>query len=133
MVVPDLLYKRELEAHNGAYLRSLGLGVVALTAQELSDAQDINAQRPALSLPDCFALICSKRPNHRLVSGDKALRREAARTGAVFGLLWLLDCMEQRGVPVQSLAAGLTSLLHHPRCRLPRDEVDVRLARWRMA
>ncbi len=132
MVVPDLLYQRELETHNGPYLRSLGLGVVALTAQELSDAQDIKAQRPVLSLPDCFALICSKRPNHCLVSGDKALRREAERTGAVFGLLWLLDCMEQRGVPVQSLAAGLTSLRHHPRCRLPREEIEMRLARWRM-
>ena len=133
IVVPDLLYKRELEAHNGPYLRSLGLGVVALTAQELSDAQDINAQSPALSLPDCFALACSKRPNHCLVSGDKALQREAARTGTVFGLLWLLDAMEQRSVPVQSLAAGLTSLLNYPRCRLPRDEVEMRLARWLVA
>lgn len=133
MVVPDLLYKRELEAHNGPYLRSLGLGVVALTAQELSDAQDINAQRPALSLPDCFALMCSMRPNHCLVSGDKALRKEAERTGKVFGLLWLLDCMEQRGVPGQDLAAGLANLLNHPRCRLPRDEVEMRLIRWRAA
>lgn len=131
MVVPDLLYQRELETHNGPYLRSLGLGVVALTAQELSDAQDIKEQRPALSLPDCFALVCSKRPNHCLVSGDKALRREAARTVTVFGLLWLLDRMEERCTPLQSLAAGLTSLLSHPRCRLPRDEVEVRLARWR--
>jgi predicted nucleic acid-binding protein len=132
MVVPDLLYQRELETHNGPYLRSLGLGVVALTAQELSEAQDIKSQRSALSLPDCFALVCSKRPDHCLVSGDKALRGEAAaRTVTVLGLLWLLDRMEERGVPVQSLNAGLTSLLSHPRFRLPRDEVEARLARWR--
>lgn len=30
MVVPDLLYERELEAENGPYLRKLGRGVVAL-------------------------------------------------------------------------------------------------------
>jgi hypothetical protein len=35
MVVPDLLYERELGAENGPYLRGLGLGVVALTAEEV--------------------------------------------------------------------------------------------------
>lgn len=30
MVVPDLLYARELEADTGPFLRTLGLGVVAL-------------------------------------------------------------------------------------------------------
>ena len=31
MIVPDLLYQRELADHNGPYLRSLGLGVTALS------------------------------------------------------------------------------------------------------
>ena len=34
MVVPDLLYERELESDNGSLLRKLGLGVVALNPDE---------------------------------------------------------------------------------------------------
>jgi hypothetical protein len=85
MVVPDLLYERELEPENGALLRKLGLGVVSLTPE-------------ALSLPDCFALSCATRAGHALVTGDKILRNEAAaRLGTVYGLLWMLDQMEASG------------------------------------
>lgn len=34
MVVPDLLYERELESESGPFLRKLGLGVVALTPEK---------------------------------------------------------------------------------------------------
>ncbi len=40
-VVPDLLYERELAAENGAYLRSLGLGVIELTPNEVVLAQQV--------------------------------------------------------------------------------------------
>ncbi len=132
MVVPDLLYHRELEKHNGPYLCALGLGVVALTATELSDAQVIKLDRPSLSLPDCFALACATRSNHCLVSGDGIMRKEAEkRTVTVHGLIWLLDQMMESGVSQHSLASGLTNLLNHPRCRLPRDAVELRLSRWK--
>ncbi|GAB3261509.1 hypothetical protein GCM10027296_35580 [Chitinimonas naiadis] len=132
MVVPDLLYGRELANFNGPYLRSLGMGVVELTPEEVSVAQQVKSERPALSLADCFALVCSLRPNHCLMSGDKALRTEAASKGAtVFGLLWLMDRMEERGVPTQTLANGLESILSHRGARLPRDEVEARMTRWR--
>lgn len=87
MVVPDLLYENELEPENGAYLRSLGLGVVSLTPDELASAQKFKTARKALSLPDCFALSCASRPNHALVTGDKNLRTAAVETlGQVYGL-----------------------------------------------
>lgn len=131
MVVPDLLYKRELENHNGPYLRSLGLGVAALTAEEMAHAQSIKSQKRSLSLPDCFALTCALRPSHCLVSGDKALRNEAAaQVATVYGLLWLLDRMEEQGVSAQSLRAGLEAVSGHVRCRLPKDEVRARLIKW---
>jgi hypothetical protein len=41
MVVPDLLYARELEADNGPLLRHLGLGVVALVPDEVAFAQQL--------------------------------------------------------------------------------------------
>lgn len=132
LVVPDLLYEKELANENGLYLRALGLGVVALKPDEVSLAQELKAQRSGLSLPDCFALCCAMRPGHALVSGDKAMRSEAkARIGNVFGLLWLLDQMAaSSAVDTTQLYAGLSSIAGHARCRLPRDEVNARLAAW---
>ncbi len=61
MVVPDLLYARELASDNGPLLRKLGLGMVALEPAEVDFAQQLRRQRPGLSLPDCFALSCARR------------------------------------------------------------------------
>lgn len=133
MIVPDLLYQRELENENGPYLRSLGLGVVALTPDEVTLAQMVRTARPVLSLPDCFALSCATRPHHVLMTGDKTLRNEAlARTvAAVHGLLWLLDQMAASGrVGLSQLHEGRGRISGHPRCRLPAVEVEARLRRW---
>lgn len=132
MIVPDLLYEKELEKENGPYLRSLGLGVVALTPDEMALAQTVRAERIALSVPDCFALSCAMRPAHALLTGDKALRTEAqSRIGVVYGLLWLLDQMAASNVIATTLLyEGLSRISAHPRCRLPADEVKVRLKAW---
>lgn len=132
MLVPDLLYERELAAENGPLLRRLGLGVVALAPDEVALAQQLRTQQPGLSLPDCFALSCALRPEHALVTGDKLLRSAAqARHCPVYGLLWLLDRMEEPGrVGVALLREGLARISIHPRCRLPQNEVHVRLRRW---
>lgn len=132
MVVPDLLYARELESDNGPLLRKLGLGVVALNPDEVDFAQQLRKQRPGLSLPDCFALSCAQRKDHALVSGDKLLRTEAqARHCAVYGLLWILDQMDaSRAVGTAMLHEGLSRIWNHPRRRLPKAEVMERLQRW---
>ncbi|EGJ12166.1 type II toxin-antitoxin system VapC family toxin [Rubrivivax benzoatilyticus] len=132
MVVPDLLFARELEAENGPLLRTLGLGVVALNPDEVDFAQQLRKLRPGLSLPDCFALSCARRQGHALVSGDKLLRAEAqARHCVVYGLLWVLDQMEASGkVGAATLHEGLSRIWNHPRRRLPKAEVMERLQRW---
>lgn len=135
MVVPDLLYDRELEAENGPYLKALGLGVVSLTPEEVAYAQSVRNECKALSLPDCFALSCAMRANHVLLTGDKALRMAASsRSASTYGLLWILDQMEASGnVSQTALLAGLTHIASHPRCRLPHAEIRQRLARWQTA
>ena len=50
MVVPDLLYARELEAENGPLLRALGLGVVALAPDEVDFAQKLRTKQRCQSL-----------------------------------------------------------------------------------
>jgi len=132
LIVPDLLYEKELEPENGAYLKSLGLGVVSLTSDEVAFAQVLRNTRKALSLADCFALSCAVRPDHVLLTGDKALRSEAtSRQAQVYGLLWMLDQMSASGVVSHAvLIEGLTRISSHQRCRLPQAEVHKRLARW---
>lgn len=132
MVVPDLLYAKELEAASGPFLRTLGLGVVALEPDEVAFAQRLRKERPRLSVPDCFALSCARRENHALVSGDQLLRTEAqARDCTVYGLLWLLDQMEISGkITAAMLHEGLERIWNHPRRRLPKTEVMLRLQRW---
>ncbi len=132
LIVPDLLYERELQNDNGPYLRALGLGVVALTSSEVAFAQAVRRQRPTLSLPDCFALCCAMRPEHVLITGDKTLRNEAKGRGHhVYGLLWLLDQMAAANSVDRSLLhAALSKIAADPRCRLPSTEVRIRLGRW---
>lgn len=131
-IVPDLLYDRELKNDIGPYLRSLGLGIVTLTAKEVVVAQEVSTARPGLSLPDCFALSCATRPDHVLVTGDGLMRKEAkVRLGAVYGLFWILDQMYESGkFEREYLIDGLTKIASHPRARLPSDEVRKRIEVW---
>jgi hypothetical protein len=132
MVVPDLLYERGLAMDNGLLLRHLGLGVVALTPDEVAFAQQLRKKRPGLLLPNCFALSCARRQDYALVTRDKLLRTEAQSWQcAVYGLLWILDQMEASGkISAAMLHEGLTRISNHPRCRLPKSEVLARLQRW---
>lgn len=132
MVVPDYMYETELESENGPLLKQMGLSVVELTSEEVEFAQTMQTMRPALTLSDCFALSCARRPHHLLVTGDKALRNEAvSKNVGCFGLLWLLDQMEATGVIARlSLVEGLQKISAHRRCRLPKAEIQARLNEW---
>ncbi len=72
------------------------------------------------------------RPNHVLLSGDKALRNEAKNRGCqVYGVLWLLDQMAASGaVDTSTLFTGLSAIIAHSRTRLPTTEVNARLQAW---
>lgn len=131
LVVPDLLYERELAARNGTYLQSLGLSVVELTPAEMSEAQVARSSRPGLSLPDCYAFACALRTSHALCTDDQALKKVAVARGiAVGGTLGLLDRLHREGMDKQTLRQGLAAMRDHLKCRLPRDEVEARLASW---
>lgn len=132
LIVPDLLYVLELEPENGSLLKAMGLQVVELTSEEVAFAQATQAAAPALSPADCFALSCARRPQHMLVTGDMALRRRAEEDEVLCrGLLWLLDEMEVSGaIAAMSLAEGLQRIAAHPRCRLPKADVQLRIKKW---
>jgi predicted nucleic acid-binding protein len=131
-VMPDLLFEREF-GDNDLGMLTMGLQIEALSPQELQLAQLSHRTKKALSLPDCFAMALASRPNYCLLSGDKALRQIAEMLAIeCHGVLWLMDEMLASGASSrEDLSTGLRRLADHPRCRLPRAEIDARLKRWR--
>ena len=134
IAVPDFLYEAELRNYNGLELIARGLQIIHLDATAMTSAQDLyNERHDVLSLPDCSAFVCSQRPNHQLLTGDRALREHAEAAGMTpHGVLWLLDRLHDAGsIDPGVLHDGLTAMAGHRRSRLPRHEVDIRLRRWR--
>ncbi len=132
-VVPDLLYERELRQHGGEELRELGLRVEELNGPRVVRVLGYRGCEPSLSLVDSFALALAAENRWTLLTGDRVLRHLARPEGVdCHGLLWVLDQMvESAVVDRRTLYSGLKAIGDHPRCRLPRAEVNKRLQRWR--
>ena len=130
-VVPDLLYERELHESGGGELLALGLRVESLDEGEVECAQAYRSGNPRLALPDTFALTLAKSRRWILLTGDGPLRALAVSEQVeCHGVLWLIDLLHtEHVVEAAILRAGLDQLARHPRCRLPRVEIDIRLAR----
>jgi len=131
--VPDLLYRRELVQMGGPQLVAHGLRVEELTSDELSVAQRVRGERRKLSLADAYAYALASARCWTLLTGDGELRALAqASQVSFFGVLWVLDqCFEGQVMEAAVLATGLEAIAAHPRCRLPRAEIQVRLERYR--
>ena len=131
-VVPDLLYERELRDHGGEGLLERGMRIAELDGDGVTQALGYRRRRPALSLPDCFALVLAVRSRWILLTGDAELRRLAnAERVECHGVLWLMDEMLHVAVAsARQLHDGLDIISTHPRCRLPRGEVRARLTRY---
>jgi hypothetical protein len=131
--VPDLLYRRELADFGGPELMRRGLRVEGLTKEELTAVQDVRGKRPQLSLPDAYAYALAESRRWTLLTGDAQLRAAAhdARL-SFYGVLWVCDQIFESGVIASELvAAGLEAIAAHPRCRLPRGEIAIRVERYR--
>jgi predicted nucleic acid-binding protein len=132
--VPDVLYDREMQGDWGERLVRLGLRVEEVTEAGVENALRYRQQRAALSVPDSFALALAREREWLLLTGDSQLRELAAGENVeCHGVLWLLDIMEEAGMPgIQLLHDGLATVAAHPRCRLPAREITIRLERYRV-
>ena len=130
--VPDLLYERELKPFNGPDLIKLGLKVEELDGNGINKALIYRRREPALSLPDVFALSLAESGGYILLTGDQALRGLAeAEKVECHGVLWVLDRMNDEAVAsMLELHTGLETIASHPRCRLPKREVNIRLKHY---
>ena len=110
--VPDVLYHHEMQGEWGERLVELGLRVEEVSKEGVSNALRYRAQRRVLSVPDSFALALAKERAWSLLTGDNQLRELAAGEDVeCHGVLWLLDPMEEAGIPaLQALHDGLAVL-----------------------
>lgn len=131
-VVPDLLYRRELQAYEGPRWMASGLQIAELSEAEVQLAQAVRLEISQLSLPDSFAFALASQRRWTLLAGDGALRSYAsARQVRVHGVLWVLDELNaSQTLSNSDLFAALQAISLHPRCRLPRAEVEKRLELW---
>ncbi|MGI8603078.1 MAG: hypothetical protein ACR2OZ_08760 [Verrucomicrobiales bacterium] len=112
------------------------LHVCHLTAAELIELTAFQARQPrSLSFEDCSVLSLAIQMEAALLTGDADLRRAAENENVeVHGLLWVLDELVD-GSQLSSVraAAILQELLKSPRARLPEEECNSRLERWRQS
>lgn len=127
--VPSLLYRMELKDYGGNALMDLGLRLEELDVKEVMLAQTYSLKLRALSVPDSFALALAKSRSWILLSGDRKLVSLAKEEEvAVHGVLWLFDRMYDDGVADGTeLFNSLRAITAHPRCRLPKAEIEKRL------
>lgn len=131
-VVPDALYENEIKDYGGARLVELGLEVRSLTGEQITEAQRFRSLERRISIHDSYALSLAKAEAAILLAGDAAMRR-LAETEEVrcHGVLWVFDRLEEHQVVgAAALHAGLSRVVAHPRCWLPRNMVDQRLRRY---
>jgi hypothetical protein len=130
--VPDILYEQEIKDYNGEELISLGLRVEELGESTVSAAIGFRRRKPAISVPDSFALALAQAESWTLLTGDGPLRKLAKDESVkCHGTLWIFDQMYTRGVAEpRVLYDGLNAIASHSRCRLPRVEINIRLRQY---
>jgi len=133
--VPDVLYDHEMRGDWGDGLVRRGLRVEEVSKEGVAKALLYRQQRATLSVPDSFALALAKERQWLLLTGDGQLRDLAGGEDVeCHGVLWLMDLMQEAGTPgVQPLHDGLMAIAAHPRCRLPRREITIRVERYTIA
>jgi hypothetical protein len=106
--VPDLLYRRELAAGGGPELVARGLRDAYARARRRSALDAINGwwrvAGVGSSLSGCSSLACCG---------------------------FSINVSRARSLKTVLLVQGLELIATHPRCRLPRAEIDIRLVRHR--
>ena len=86
-----------------------------------------------LSMTDCGVLCYTKDlGNAKLLTGDHKLRSHAEKEGLdVSGILFLFDEFIEEGLLQQQEAADRLELLQQTNKRLPKEEVEKRIIKWR--
>ena len=111
------------------------LTVLEFSPEETMELMELFARyevRTNLSLTDCAVLLCAKKGNYRLLTGDKNLRIKAGNEGVmVSGILYLTDMMVDNCVVNGKEMADCLEALLRQNSRLPKDLIYERINMYR--
>jgi predicted nucleic acid-binding protein len=126
--VSNVADKRDLEAVTA----SGSLQVVTSDLVELESIAALQSAQRTLSTADCSVLFYARKLQAVVLTGDSRLRREATQLGLdVHGTVWAFDELVGQGLLAQDLAADNLEELLAVNPRLPREECERMIRRWR--
>ena len=130
-VTTDFVWQ-ELRKPPGQHLRDLGLTIEAISGDETLELFGLRQTLNNSSLADVSCYFVARERGWTLLTNDGALRKSGRRANLdVRGVLWILDELEQYQVlSPTDLFTALTTM-RRAGARLPEEECDKRLARWR--
>jgi rRNA maturation endonuclease Nob1 len=120
--------------HRSQILRLISEGLIQVSAfsgEEIGKIVQKQARVPRLSLADCSVWFFAVQANAIMMTGDRLLKVEAEKEGVeVHGSLWILDQMIEAKIVTKIAACNALLDLIAKNPRLPRDECEVRQAKW---
>lgn len=111
-------------------------GKLKVAVFELQEMFEISAmQRSCVnnaSMPDCSVWYYAKKVNGRLLTGDRKLRSVAEQDFVrVSGILYIFDRLVEKSVLLPGIAAEKLEALMKKNVRLPKEECESRIIKWR--
>lgn len=131
--LPDVLFEYELH-QNHPDLPGKGLRVMPLEPQAVEETFDLHQRyrRSGVSVNDCMALALAKQESCPLLTGDAALRQVSMMEEVeIHGTLWLVGELLEAGVVTVERAARAYDAMREDGSRLPWQEVESQLRRYR--
>lgn len=127
------LVLQEVRQDVAAYVRRGQLKVKSFTSDELLTLLAFKATQPgSLSLEDCSVFHLAIEKQAILLTGEKTLMNCARRAGVqAHGILWLFDLMLEKEVLSSKAAAKAMEKLVATNPRLPAEECQKRLQKWK--
>lgn len=130
-LIPDLI-GHELGDDVKHLLIEWGLEERSLSGDEIEAVVELGATYSAPSRTDVATLVVARAENGILVTGDQALREAAQEENIdVHGTLWVVDALVETDTIAPGEAARALQLMMEASRRLPKQEVNRRIERWR--
>ena len=130
-ISPDVIIE-ELDEPGGKELTHLGLQSGELSGEQLLQVEFLSQHHPNIAVNDLFALVLAADTQLPLLTGDRRLRDLASRHNVrVYGVLWVLDEMVQKGVLKPTQAGIALQAMLQSGSRLPLAECQQRFRLWK--
>ncbi len=131
-LLPDVILAEELTDPPAETFTDAGFIRSGTSGNEMYILEELSAKYGKPSRNDLFALTIAKSRGLILLSGDKDLRSAAKKEKVeVHGTIWILDQLVAEAIITQSAAAKALEEMLKAGARLPDDECQDRLTRWR--